>query len=78
MREIKESKENGTSPYIYKVHVTLTVAEFVEKYKDANNVKEIGSFDESAIESVCGRVMSIRTAGQTLTFLGLEEAGTII
>ena len=72
-QQIAEWKKEGKSPYVYKVHITCSIQEFKDKYSADEKIAEKGAIDTSVIESISGRIMSIRKSGQTLTFLNIEE-----
>ena len=72
-QQIAEWKKEGKIPYVYKVHITCSIQDFKDKYSTDEKIAEKGAIDHSVIESISGRVMSIRKSGQTLTFLNIEE-----
>lgn len=62
-REIDSMKSQGRSPYVYKVHVTKSVEDFREAYQGLDTIADNGSVDYTVVESLSGRVMSIRRSG---------------
>lgn len=67
--QLKAANEN---PYPHKYHVTISLEEFIEKFKDV--VKD-GEILEDMVHSVAGRVHSIRGAGAKLIFYDLRGEG---
>lgn len=70
-------KEKGGKdfPYPHKFKNTLSVSEFIEKYKEEYLAKEKGTFssDENDLNSVSGRIISIREVGKNLVFIDLRS-----
>lgn len=72
---VQEWKKNPeTHPYPHKFHVSLSLEEFVEKYKDIAD----GVRSEEVKLSVAGRVHSIRNSGAKLIFYDLRGEGVKI
>ncbi len=60
---------------MYKVHITKSIDEYRKTYENNDSVSQPGSVNDKIVESVSGRVMSIRKSGANLVFLVIEEAG---
>ncbi|CAL6005804.1 Lysyl-tRNA_synthetase [Hexamita inflata] len=75
-KEVAELQAKNQSPYTYKVHITTSVKEFKSQYEPLK--LENGEADLTKVESLSGRVMSIRRSGQSLVFLVIEEGAQAI
>lgn len=64
-------KAEGKAPFVYKVHITESVKQFREQYD--NDKLTPGEVDYKHVESLSGRVMSIRKSGANLVFLAIED-----
>lgn len=69
INELKQNQE--THPYPHKFNTTLTLKEFVKNYEHLQN-EEIKS---NKLESVAGRIHSIRRASSKLMFIDLRGDG---
>lgn len=70
--ELKTKPE--TDPYPHKFHVTTSLEEFVEKYKDLEDSQTL----EDVLLTVAGRVHAIRESGAKLIFYDVRGEGTKI
>ena len=72
---IEELKRDpNTQPYPHKFHVSISLADFIEKYKDI----ETGSSLDDVQLSVAGRIHAIRESGAKLLFYDLRGEGVKI
>lgn len=51
------------SPYVYKVHITKSIEDYRKQYESCTAIQQPGSTEHKIVESVSGRVMSIRKSG---------------
>lgn len=72
---ITDQKEAGLNPYPHKFNVSIRMPEFVKKY---HGVTKKGEFIEGELQSVSGRVFSIRAQGAGLIFYDLISDDTKI
>lgn len=68
---VTKLKENNDSPYPHKFHVSTSLEEFIETYKDLKD----GEMLETKELSVAGRVHAIRESGAKLIFYDLRGEG---
>ncbi|CAI0555854.1 unnamed protein product [Linum tenue] len=64
-------KTEGKNPYPHKFFVTLSIAEYVDKFGSLNN----GEHLEDASESLAGRIMNKRSSSSKLFFYDLHGGG---
>src|SRR5699024_7142144 len=64
-------RESGENPYPHKFHVSISLAEFIEKYSSLNNEQML----EDVEVSVAGRVHAKRESGSKLIFYDLRGEG---
>lgn len=69
---VSQLKAINDSPYPHKFHVSISLEDFIEKFKDI--VKD-GETLENEVHSVAGRVHSIRGSGAKLIFYDLRGEG---
>lgn len=70
--DLKKSPE--THPYPHKFHVSSSLEDFINNYKDLN----VGEMRENEKLSVAGRIHSIRESGAKLIFYDLRGEGVKI
>ncbi|KAJ4883362.1 Lysine--tRNA ligase [Raphanus sativus] len=63
-------KANGENPYPHKFSVSISVSEFINKYKSLFN----GDHVEDDLVSVAGRIMSKRSSSSKLSFYDLNDS----
>ncbi|CDO66285.1 lysine--tRNA ligase [Plasmodium reichenowi] len=68
---IQDQKDNGINPYPHKFERTISIPEFIEKYKDLGN----GEHLEDTILNITGRIMRVSASGQKLRFFDLIGDG---
>ena len=68
---LEQRKKDGDNPYPHKFEVSISVKSYIDKYSNT----EIGTRIENAVESVAGRVMSIRTLGKKMCFCTIQSNG---
>ncbi|CAM9193739.1 unnamed protein product [Ectocarpus sp. 6 AP-2014] len=71
-RAIAQLEEEGTNPYPHKFHVTISIPEFVAKFKDV----EVGEKQEDVV-SLAGRIVKKREQGKLL-FYGMKADGASV
>ncbi|KYN40437.1 Lysyl-tRNA synthetase [Trachymyrmex septentrionalis] len=69
---VSQLKAINDNPYPHKFHVSVSLEEFIEKFKDI--VKD-GEILDNEVHSVAGRVHSIRGSGAKLIFYDLRGEG---
>ncbi|XP_018392992.1 PREDICTED: lysine--tRNA ligase [Cyphomyrmex costatus] len=69
---VSQFKAINDNPYPHKFHVSISLEEFIEKFKDI--VKDGEVLDEE-VHSVAGRIHSIRGSGAKLIFYDLRGEG---
>eukprot|EP00922_Rhytidocystis_sp_ex-Travisia-forbesii_P049725 GHVS01073988.1.p1 GENE.GHVS01073988.1~~GHVS01073988.1.p1 ORF type:complete len:648 (-),score=66.41 GHVS01073988.1:446-2221(-) len=71
---LEEAERRGQNPYPHKFSVTMTTADFVNKYQ------HLGEGEHKEDEAVCvaGRIIRLASSGQKLRFYDLRENGTKI
>ncbi|XP_011868678.1 PREDICTED: lysine--tRNA ligase isoform X2 [Vollenhovia emeryi] len=69
---VNQLKTANDNPYPHKFHVSISLEEFIEKFKDT--VKD-GEILQDEVHSVAGRVHSIRGSGAKLIFYDLRGEG---
>ena len=73
-RAIEELKKDpNAQPYPHKFHVSISLTDFIEKYKDI----ETGTSVDDVDLSVAGRIHAIRESGAKLIFYDLRGEGKI-
>lgn len=70
---VRQWKENNENPYPHKFHVSMSLTEFIDKYKDINS----GEILENSV-SVSGRLHSKRMQGPKLIFYDIRGEGVKI
>ncbi|XP_073234201.1 lysine--tRNA ligase-like [Porites lutea] len=70
---VEALKATDESPYPHKFHVSISLSEFIEKYKDVEN----GTWHDDLV-SVSGRVHAKRLSGAKLIFYDLRGEGVKI
>lgn len=68
---IQDQKDKGINPYPHKFERTISIPEFIEKYKDLGN----GEHLEDTILNITGRIMRVSASGQKLRFFDLVGDG---
>lgn len=68
---VLDQKKQGLNPYPHKFERTITVPEFIEKYKDLG----MGEHLEDVTLSITGRIMRVSSSGQKLRFFDLVGDG---
>ncbi|GAW82074.1 lysine--tRNA ligase [Plasmodium gonderi] len=71
---ILDQKAKGVNPYPHKFERTISIPEFIEKYKDLNS----GEHLEDTILNITGRIMRVSASGQKLRFFDLVGDGAKI
>ena len=71
---VKHAKATGSNLYPHKFEVSISLPDFVEKYKDIAD----GSHDEDVVVSVAGRVYNKRASGTKLVFYDVQSDGVRI
>lgn len=69
---VSQLKAANDNPYPHKFHVSISLEEFIEKFRDV--VKD-GEVLEKEVHSIAGRVHSIRGSGAKLIFYDLRGEG---
>ncbi|XP_071557940.1 lysine--tRNA ligase isoform X1 [Temnothorax nylanderi] len=69
---VSQLKATNDNPYPHKFHVSISLEEFIEKFRDM--VKD-GEILEDTIHHIAGRVHSIRESGTKLIFYDLRGEG---
>lgn len=69
---VSQLKTANDNPYPHKFHVSISLEEFIEKFRDI--VKD-GEVLEDKVHSIAGRVHSIRGSGAKLIFYDLRGEG---
>ncbi|CRG95207.1 lysine--tRNA ligase, putative [Plasmodium gallinaceum] len=68
---IVDQKSKGVNPYPHKFERTITIPDFIEKYKNLSN----GEHLEDTILNITGRIMRVSSSGQKLRFFDLVGDG---
>ncbi|SCP05273.1 lysine--tRNA ligase, putative [Plasmodium ovale] len=68
---ILEQKEKGINPYPHKFERSISIPEFIKKYRDLSN----GEHLEDKIVKITGRIMRVSASGQKLRFFDLVGDG---
>merc|ERR1712226_261480 len=68
---IKNHVEPLQDPYPHKFHVTMSAPAYVKQYSEI----EVGTHQETNIQSLAGRVHNIRASGKNLVFMDLHQEG---
>ncbi|KAF8383028.1 kars-1 [Pristionchus pacificus] len=71
VRMIEGRRAEGKNPFPHKFNVSISLTDFIEKYKDVKNEEVL----ENVIVSVAGRVFSKREAGAKLIFYDIHGEG---
>lgn len=71
---VKHAKASGANLYPHKFNVSISLPEFVAKYKDLPD----GSHDEGTAVSIAGRVYNKRASGAKLVFYDVQSDGVRI
>lgn len=66
---IQNWRNEGKNPYPHKFLRTLRIDQYTVKYSE--EIKENGEFKDDVVESLTGRINSIRAAGSNLIFIDL-------
>lgn len=68
---ILEQKKNGLNPYPHKFQQTITIPEFIEKYKSLQDGEHLNDVSLQ----ITGRIMRVSSSGQKLRFFDLVGDG---
>ncbi|MCL7039321.1 hypothetical protein MKW94_023883 [Papaver nudicaule] len=71
LKKVESLKEAGVNPYPHKFHVSMKVAEYIERYETL----EDGEHDEDVEVSLAGRIMNKRASSSQLIFYDLHNDG---
>eukprot|EP00941_MAST-03F_sp_MAST-3F-sp1_P001934 g1934.t1 len=71
LQQLERWESTGRRAYPHKFQVTMSLPTFCETYKDVNE----GQHDESVVQSLAGRVQSVRASGKNLVFMDLGAEG---
>ena len=74
MAAVKHAKASGANLYPHKFNVSISLPEFVAKYKDLLD----GSHDEDTVVTIAGRVYNKRASGAKLVFYDVQSDGVRI
>ncbi|KAF8096479.1 hypothetical protein N665_0307s0010 [Sinapis alba] len=70
LKYLAAEKDNGENPYPHKFSVSISVSQFIDKYKSLFN----GDHVEDDLVSVAGRIMSKRSSSSKLSFYDLNDS----
>ncbi|KAJ8618849.1 hypothetical protein MRB53_015035 [Persea americana] len=71
LKVLASVKESGINPYPHKFFVSMSIVEYVDKYRSLEN----GEHLENVVISLAGRVMNKRTSSSKLYFYDLYGSG---
>ena len=74
MAAVKHAKASGANLYPHKFQVSVSLPEFVQKYKDLPD----GAHDEDIVVAIAGRVYEKRASGSKLVFYDVQSDGARI
>lgn len=74
MAAVKHAKASGANLYPHKFNVSISLPDFVAKYKDLPD----GSHDEDTVVTIAGRVYNKRASGAKLVFYDVQSDGVRI
>ena len=74
MAAVKHAKASGANLYPHKFNVSISLPDFVAKYKDIPD----GSHDEDTVVTIAGRVYNKRASGAKLVFYDVQSDGVRI
>ena len=75
MAAVKHAKASGSNLYPHKFEVSISLPDFVEKYKDLPDGDHL---EDGTVVSIAGRVYNKRASGTKLVFYDVQSDGVRI